>query len=145
MSRNLCPGLSTESNSPGILCPFNASSNRSPRPSVLREGFLTTIRKQSSVCASWSHPASYGAALRLSQPLSEFRLQILTSLFSCWIHPWVFTLQSFSLFCRYTISSIGITLLMLPLPFSKLKRLFLVSPRFNGFQHVATFSEEPMT
>ena len=50
MSRKPCLGLSTRGDSHGICCPFNALSSQSPRPSVLREGCLTTSPKTAASC-----------------------------------------------------------------------------------------------
>jgi hypothetical protein len=69
--------LSTQDNSHGILVPYNASGNQSPRPPS-RPGnppgqeALRTSPKTNSASAGRSHPANYGAAPRLSQPLSDF-------------------------------------------------------------------------
>ena len=55
----------------GFRRPYNARGGESPRPvSVARTGLPGGARG----CASGSHPASYGAAPRFSQPLSGFLL-----------------------------------------------------------------------
>jgi hypothetical protein len=51
---------------------------------------LSGFRRNS---AGWSHPASYGAALRLSQPLSGFILPFTHLPFSGSWHSWGFALQ----------------------------------------------------
>jgi len=66
------PDLSIESTSPGVCRPFSAYGlGESTSFPVARSGSPSISRRES---ASGSHPASYGSALRFSQPLSGFFL-----------------------------------------------------------------------
>jgi hypothetical protein len=68
-------GISAGSTSHGVSCPFNASGGESPRPVLV---VLRLPLPASPVLPGWyasrSHPASYGAAPRFSQPHSGFFL-----------------------------------------------------------------------
>lgn len=68
--------LSVQNHSPGISFPFNASGNESPRPPRLTGLAVRLGPKTESASADGSHPASYGAAHSLSQPLSDFLLSL---------------------------------------------------------------------
>jgi hypothetical protein len=62
-------GLSTEGTSPGVRCPYSARGGGSPR---LAGCPVKLPRGSPGDCAGGSHSADYGAAHRLSQPLSGF-------------------------------------------------------------------------
>jgi hypothetical protein len=65
--------LSTEGTSPGVPIPTAHEGEESPRPTVSCDA-PSASRALPGQCTGRSQPASYGAAHRFSQPLSDFFL-----------------------------------------------------------------------
>jgi hypothetical protein len=68
--------LSVQNHSHGISFPFNASGSESPRPPRFTGLAIRLGPGAGSASANGSHPVGYGAAHRLSQPLSDFFLSL---------------------------------------------------------------------
>jgi hypothetical protein len=68
--------LVVQNHSLGVSFPFNALSNESPRPPRLTGLAVRLGPKTGSAFTDGSHPVSYGAAHRLSQPLSDLLLSL---------------------------------------------------------------------